>query len=54
MTKIEFETYGDKKGPLTSNVGSVNGTTWTGSASSVDLTASAQMRFKSVTITLAE
>jgi hypothetical protein len=54
MTKIEFETYGDKKGPLTSNVGSVNGTTWTGSASSVDLTASGQMRFKSVTITLAE
>ena len=54
MTKIEFETYGDKTGPFTSNVGSVDGTTWTGSASSVELTASAQVRFKSVTITLAE
>ena len=54
MTKIEFETYGGKTGPFTSNVGSVNGTTWTGSASSVELTASAQVRFKSVTITLAE
>ena len=54
MTKIEFETYGGKTGPFTSNVGSVDGTTWTGSASSVELTASAQVRFKSVTITLAE
>ena len=54
MTKIEFETYGGKTGPFTSNVGSVEGTTWTGSASSVELTASAQVRFKSVTITLAE
>ena len=51
MVKIEFETYGGKTGPLTSNVGSVDGTTWTGSATSVELTASAQMRFKSVTIT---
>lgn len=54
MTKIEFETYGGKTGPFTSNVGSVDGTTWTGSASSVELTASAQVRFKSVTITLAK
>ena len=54
MTKIEFETYGGKTGPFTSNVGSVDGTTWTGSASSVELTAVAQVRFKKVTITLAE
>ena len=54
MTKIEFETYGGKVGPFTSNVGSVDGTTWTGSASSVELKAVAQVRFKKVTITLAE
>jgi hypothetical protein len=54
MTKIEFETYGGKTGPFTSNVGSVDGTTWTGSASSVQLTASGQVRFKSVTITILE
>ena len=54
MTKIEFETYGGKTGPFTSNVGSVDGTTWTGSASSVELTAVAQVRFKKVTITFAE
>ena len=54
MTKIEFETYGGKVGPFTSNVGSVDGTTWTGSASSVELTAVAQVRFKKVTITFAE
>ena len=54
MTKIEFETYGGKTGPFTSTIGSVDGTTWTGSASVVELTASAQVRFKKVTITLAE
>lgn len=51
MVKIEFETYGGKTGPFTANVGQVDGTTWTGSATSVELTASAQVRFKSVTIT---
>ena len=53
MTKIEFETYGGKTGPFTADSGTIsNNTTWTGEAGVVNLTASAQVRFTKVTITL--
>ena len=49
ITSIEF-TLKDKKGPLDCDVGSIAGTTWTGSAKSVTFTASAQARIVSIVI----
>jgi len=55
IVKIEFtDTYGDKTGPVTANTGSVDdtGLVWTGSASEVAITASSQVRFKTLKVTL--
>ncbi len=49
ISSIEF-TFKDKKGPLTSDVGKINGTTWTGSAKSITFTASAQARIVSIIV----
>ena len=55
ITKIEFATYGGKTGPFSCTTGTIsNNTTWTGSATSVELTAKSQVRFNKVTITFAE
>ncbi len=52
MTKIEFTFYGGKQGPLSADKGAVDGATWTGEASNVTFTATAQARFSEVKITL--
>ncbi len=55
IVKMEFETYGGKTGPLTADTGKVvDGTTWEGSASVVTLTASKQIRVKSIKVSYAE
>ena len=56
MSSIEFSAYGGKNGPLSADKGtmSADGLTWNGSADSVTFTATKQLRFSKVTITLAE
>ena len=55
ILKLEFVLYGGKKGPFTANSGSVESTetsvVWSGSAKSVSLTATAQMRFNEIKVT---
>ena len=55
IKKLAFEFYGSKKGPFTADSGTVETTdthvVWTGSSKSVTLKASAQIRFKSITVT---
>lgn len=55
IVKIEFaDTYGSKLGPVIADSGTVDNTglVWTGSASTVAITASAQVRFKTLKVTL--
>ena len=54
IVKLEFVTYGSKKGPFTANVGEVaEGDTviWTGETKSVELTAVNQIRIKEIKVT---
>lgn len=55
ILKLEFVFYGGKKGPFTANSGSVESTetsvVWSGSAKSVSLTATAQIRFNEIKVT---
>ena len=54
IAKLEFVTYGSKKGPFTANVGEVaEGDTviWTGETKSVELTAVNQIRIKEIKVT---
>lgn len=54
IVKLEFVTYGSKKGPFTANVGEVaEGDTviWTGETRSVELTAVNQIRIKEIKVT---
>lgn len=55
--KLEFVTYGSKKGPFTANVGEVEvpegdvTVVWTGETKSVELTAENQIRIKEIKVT---
>ncbi|MGN0190256.1 MAG: hypothetical protein ACI39U_01240, partial [Candidatus Cryptobacteroides sp.] len=55
IKKLAFEFYGGKNGPFAADSGEVETTdthvVWTGSSNTVTLTASAQVRFKSITVT---
>lgn len=57
IVKLEFVTYGSKKGPFTANVGKVEvpegdvTVVWTGETKSVELTAENQIRIKEIKVT---
>lgn len=52
VVKMVFTAYGDKKGPLTSTVGTIgeDGLTWTGEATEIPFSNKAQVRFNKIEV----